>query len=95
MWLLVRMMDFLSFLISALGGAALALAGAAWLTRTWIKHRLNIELETHRTQLSQKVEALKTELGIYAHEQNVGLSRRIDNQVPSATRGRKVVRDVS
>lgn len=72
-------MDFLSFVISALGGGVVALGAAAWLFRVWIKHRLDIELATHKTQLAQKADALKTELSIYAHEQNVGLSR-IDAQ---------------
>lgn len=72
-------MDFLTFLISALGGGVVALGAAAWLFRVWIKHRLDIELATRKTQLDQKADTLKTELSIYAHEQSVGLSR-IDAQ---------------
>lgn len=72
-------MDWLELILSAIGGATIALCAAAWLARKWITHRLSIELETHKVQLEQKSEVLKTEMSIYAHEQNVGLSR-IDAQ---------------
>lgn len=63
----------------------IALSAAAWLFRHWLKHRLSIELETYKAQLEQKLDVLKTELSIYAHEQNVGLSR-IDAQRSKAIR---------
>jgi hypothetical protein len=66
-------------ILSAIGGGAFALAIAAWLARRWINHRFESELESHKAQLVQKSEVLKTELSIYAHEQNVGLTR-IDEQ---------------
>lgn len=72
-------MNWLELILSAIGGAGVALVAAAWLFRQWLAHRLSIELETHKAQLAQKSEVLKTELSIYAHEQNVGLSR-IDAQ---------------
>ena len=72
-------MDWLNLTLSAIGGAAIALSAAAWLFRTWLSYRLSVELETHKAQLVQKSEVLKTEMSIYAHEQNVGLSR-IDAQ---------------
>ena len=71
--------NWLELIVSAIGGAGVALSAAAWFFRQWLKHRLSIELETHKAQLVQKSEVLKTELSIYAHEQNVGLSR-IDAQ---------------
>jgi|GEM_PF-3039437 len=72
-------MNWLDLILSAVGGATVAVAAAAWLFRKWLAHRLSVELETHKAQLAQKSEVLKTELSIYAHEQNVGLSR-IDAQ---------------
>lgn len=72
-------MNWPELILSALGGGAAALAAAAWLFRKWLAHRLSLELETHKAQLVQKSEVLKTELSIYAHEQNVGISR-IDAQ---------------
>jgi hypothetical protein len=72
-------MSLIETLLSGLGGGVVALAGAAWLTKKWISQRLKSEIETHKSQLVQKSEVLKTELSIYAHEQNVGLSR-IDAQ---------------
>ena len=72
-------LEWLNLILSAVGGAAAALGVAAWLFRTWLSHRLSVELERYKTQLVQKSEVLKTEMSIYAHEQNVGLSR-IDTQ---------------
>lgn len=45
----------------------------------WFDHTLSKAIETHKDQLVQKTQVLKTDLSIYAHEQNVGLSR-IDTQ---------------
>jgi bisphosphoglycerate-dependent phosphoglycerate mutase len=45
----------------------------------WFDHTLSKAIETHKDQLVQKTQVLKTDLSIYAHEQNVGLSR-IDSQ---------------
>jgi len=72
-------MNWPELILSAFGGGAAALASAAWLFRKWLAHRLSIGLETHKANLVQKSEVLKTELSIYAHQQNVGLSR-IDAQ---------------
>jgi hypothetical protein len=72
-------MDLITSLVSALGGAAVTLTAAAWLARTWIRHRLEREFASYRAELAQKAEVLKTELAIYAHEQSIGLSR-IDAQ---------------
>ena len=66
-------------IIAAIGGAAVALGIAAILLRTMIKHLLNKETIRYTTGLEQKTEVLKTELSIYAHEQNIGLTR-IDQQ---------------
>lgn len=72
-------MDLLSLFVATLGGSGAALLVAAWLSRRWIHHQLDKALEDYKTGLVQKTETLKTELSIYAHEQNVGLSR-IDAQ---------------
>jgi hypothetical protein len=72
-------MELAKMVLSALGGGAAALAAAAGLFRKWLAHHLSLELETHKAQLVQKSEVLKTELSIYAHERNVGISR-IDAQ---------------
>lgn len=72
-------MDLLGLFLSAVGGGAVALTAAAWLFREWLKQQFTKELEAYKAQLVQKAEVLKTELSIYAHEQNVGLTR-IDAQ---------------
>lgn len=66
-------------IISAIGGAVVALAIAGFLLRTMIKHLLNKETIRYAIELEQKSEVLKTELSIFAHEQNVGLTR-LDQQ---------------
>jgi hypothetical protein len=72
-------MDVIAYLLSAFGGGVVALIVAGFLGRHLIKQLLSKELENHKAQLEQKSAVLKTELSIYAHEQNVGLSR-IDAQ---------------
>jgi hypothetical protein len=72
-------MNWIELVLSAIGGGTVALSVAALLFRQLLNHRLSTALETHKAQLTQKSEVLKTELSIYAHEQNVGLSR-IDAQ---------------
>lgn len=72
-------MDLLGSFLGAIGGGAVALAAAAWLFRQWLKQQLAKEIESYKTELAQRTEVLKTELSIFAHEQNVGLTR-IDAQ---------------
>ena len=72
-------MDLLEYFLGAIGGGVVALGAAAFLFRHWLKYRLARELESYRTELAQKTEVLKAQLSIYAHEQNVGLTR-IDAQ---------------
>jgi hypothetical protein len=64
---------------TALGGTAVALAAAAYLARRFIDFRVSKAVARYQAELEQKSEVLKAELSIYAHEQNVGLSR-IDQQ---------------
>jgi hypothetical protein len=65
--------------LTAIGGAATALLIAGSLGRVFIKLQVTRAIEKYKAELQQKSEVLKTELSIYAHEQNVGLSR-IDEQ---------------
>lgn len=69
------MANWLDLILSAFGGAVFALGAVGWLFRQLLAHRLSTAMEMHKAQLVQKSEVLKTELSIYAHEQNVGLSR--------------------
>jgi len=50
-----------------------------FLGTSFIKHELDKSLKIYDTQLTQRTETLKTQLSIYAHEQNIALSR-IDTQ---------------
>jgi hypothetical protein len=64
-------MELLKQLVAAAGGAAVALAGAWFLLRTLIRHRLDKEIIRFTSELEQKSDVLKTELSIYAHEQKM------------------------
>lgn len=72
-------MSLFEVFFTAFGGTAGALAAAAYLARRFIDLRVSKAIAKHQAELQQKSEVLKAELSIYAHEQNVGLSR-IDEQ---------------
>jgi len=71
--------SLLEVFLTAFGGTATALLVAAYLARSFIKLQVSRAIEKYKAELQQRSEVLKTELSIYAHEQNVGLSR-IDEQ---------------
>lgn len=72
-------MDILYALLGATGVATAALGIAHLMFKRLLKLQLDKELEKFKVELEQKSAVLKTELSIYAHEQNVGLTR-IDAQ---------------
>lgn len=72
-----------SVLWPAVVGGGTAFAAIKFLGKRLIEHRLEKDLEDFKTQLTERTEALKTELGIYAHEQNVMLTR-VDAQKAEA-----------
>lgn len=72
-------MALFEVLLTAFGGTAVALAVAAYLGRRFIDLQVSRAIAKYQAELQQKSEVLKAELSIYAHEQNVGLSR-IDEQ---------------
>lgn len=78
-------MNLLEVFLSALGGAAAALAVAAYLGRRLLDIQVARAIEKYKAELDQKSSILKTELSIYAHEKNVGISR-IDQQRSDAIR---------
>lgn len=72
-------MELISVFLTALGGTSVALVVAGYLGRNFITLQVSRAIEKYKAELQQKSEILKTELSIYAHEQNVGLSR-LDEQ---------------
>ena len=64
---------------TALGGTTVALLIAGYLARRFMDIQVSNAIEKYKSELEQKSATLKTELSIYAHEQNVGLSR-LDDQ---------------
>jgi len=66
-------------IISVLGGTGAALAVAAWLSKRIVNQQLDKEMGRFKSELDAKADVLKTGLSIYAHEQNVSVSR-VDNQ---------------
>jgi hypothetical protein len=69
----------IEYFLGAIGGATVALGAAAFLAKRFMDIQVSRAIESHKAALKERVEALKTELSIYAHEQTVGLSR-IDAQ---------------
>lgn len=72
--------DFLvSLVIPGLVGGGVAWAVFAYLGQKFIEQRLSKDIKRFESELSQKTEALKVQLSIYAHEQNI-VATRIDGQ---------------
>jgi hypothetical protein len=69
----------LEVFLTAFGGTVTALAVAGFLGKRFLDLQVSKAIERYKSELEQRSAALKTELSIYAHEQNVGLSR-IDEQ---------------
>ena len=73
------MEEFLRFLIGAISGSAVSLVVAAFLGKKLINHQIAKSLIKFQKVLEARTEILKNHLSIFAHEQNVGISR-IDSQ---------------
>jgi hypothetical protein len=72
-------MEIVDFLVWAVV-STLVSGGTAWALlhffgQRLIDHRLAKDLEKYKIELGEKTEALKTQLSIFAHEQNVAASR--------------------
>jgi hypothetical protein len=77
-------MNFISdFVLPAFVGSGSALLLVYFLGERFLAHRLTKDLEHYKIELSERTNALKTQLGIFAHEQNVAISR-IDAQQAEA-----------
>lgn len=75
----------LSILLPLLVSGGTALGAIKYLSKKIIEHRLEKDIETFKSELTERTESLKTQLSIYAHEQNIVLSR-IDSQRADAIR---------
>ena len=62
---------FVSYAIPGLVGGGFAWLIFAFLGQKFIEQRLAKDIKRFENQLSQKTEALKIQLSIYAHEQNI------------------------
>lgn len=69
------MEEFLKYLVGAISGSAVSLAIVAYLGRKWLSHQLDKGLLRYKHDLDVKTEILKNDLSLFAHEQNVGISR--------------------
>lgn len=72
-------MEYLDLFLSVVGGAVGGLLIAGGLGKRLLDIQVSRVTEKFKSELEQKSSILKTELSIYAHEQNVGLSR-LDQQ---------------
>lgn len=66
-------------LISLAGGGITAYLVLQFLGKSFVRHQLEKSLHTFDAALARRTESLKTELSMYAHEQNVAVSR-LDSQ---------------
>lgn len=74
---------FESFVIPGLVAGGTALAVLKFLGKRLFDHRLGKDFERYKTELGERTESLKTQLSIYAHEQNVQITR-VDAQSAKA-----------
>lgn len=74
-----------SILLPALVSGGTAIGAIKYLSKKLIEHRLAKDMATFKSELTERTESLKTQLSIYAHEQNIVLSR-IDSQRADAIR---------
>jgi hypothetical protein len=78
------LMAFLeSFVIPSIVAGGTALAVLKFLSQRFVDHRLGKDFERYKTELGERTESLKTQLSIYAHEQNVQITR-VDAQSAEA-----------
>lgn len=75
-----QMVEFLgTVLVSVLASGGVAWALIQYFGDKIVAHRLTKDIERYKTELSSKTEVLKTQLSIFAHEQNIQLAR-VDTQ---------------
>lgn len=72
-------MALIDVFLTVIGGTSVVLLIAAYLGRRFLDIQVERAIKKYEAELNQKADVLKTELSIYAHEQNVGLTR-IDAQ---------------
>ncbi|MBN2285240.1 MAG: hypothetical protein JXI43_02240 [Tissierellales bacterium] len=70
---------FFQYLISVISGSAFTFLIVGFFGRKFINHQLSKSLAKYQMELDARIEILKNNLSIFAHEQNVGISR-IDSQ---------------
>lgn len=73
-------MNILWGFINTVVTPALVASGVVYyLAKKMVEQRLSKDLETYKSELSEKTDTLKSQLSIYAHEQNIAATR-IDGQ---------------
>ncbi|TOC20168.1 hypothetical protein CGJ89_24310, partial [Vibrio parahaemolyticus] len=60
-------------------GSGIAIGVMKFLSTKLVNQLLAKEMEKYRTELSERTEALKSKLAIFAHEQNI-VASRVDSQ---------------
>ncbi len=65
--------------VSMLVGSGIAIGVMKFLSTKLVNQLLTKELEKYKTELSERTEALKSKLAIFAHEQNI-VASRVDSQ---------------
>ncbi|MDD4865466.1 MAG: hypothetical protein PHE38_15925 [Alishewanella agri] len=68
-------MDFLNFFLSILGGAASGMLAAVFLSKKFVEHQLQKDMERYRSTLELETEKQKSKLQLCINEQNIVLTR--------------------
>lgn len=75
--------NYISWFLSTIASSAIALLTINFLSKKLVQQLLSKELEKYKSQLLAKTESLKSNLAIYAHEQNIA-NTRVDSQKAKA-----------
>ncbi len=78
-------MSLIEVFLTAFGGTGAALGVATFIGKSFVNLQVSRVIEKYKSELEQRSSVLKTELSIYAHEQNVGITR-LDQQRSDAIR---------
>lgn len=76
-------MNYIELVLSTLAGGGIAVVTIKFLSEKLLNQLLTKEIEKYKSELSERTEALKSKMSIFAHEQNI-VTSRVDEQKSQA-----------